>query len=57
MGKHLVVARVAATADFRLQQAVFVTFSVEALCLFEKTTSIALNSQLNDGLSPETTSC
>jgi multiple sugar transport system ATP-binding protein len=42
MGKYTVVARVAATADFRLQQTVFVTFAVEALCLFDKATTSAL---------------
>jgi multiple sugar transport system ATP-binding protein len=41
-GKYTVVARVAATADFQLQQTVFVTFAVETLCLFDKATTSAL---------------
>lgn len=43
MGKHLVIARVAPNVDFRLQQAVFVTFAVETLCLFDRATATALS--------------
>jgi multiple sugar transport system ATP-binding protein len=42
MGKYVVVARVAAAADFRLQQAVFVSFAAETLSLFDKATTVAL---------------
>jgi ABC-type sugar transport system ATPase subunit len=42
MGKYTVIARVAATADFQLQQTVFVTFAVETLCLFDEETTSAL---------------
>jgi multiple sugar transport system ATP-binding protein len=43
MGRNMVVARVAANADFRVQDAVSVTFSAESLCLFDKATATAFS--------------
>jgi ABC-type sugar transport system ATPase subunit len=43
MGKNVLVARVAPNIGFRLQQPVFVTFSVETLCLFDRATATALS--------------
>jgi multiple sugar transport system ATP-binding protein len=41
VGKNVLVARVAPNIGYRIQQPVFVTFSVETLCLFDRATATA----------------
>jgi multiple sugar transport system ATP-binding protein len=43
IGKHRVVARVAANARFPVQETVYVSFAEESLCLFDKATTTALD--------------
>ena len=43
VGKNVLVARVAPNIGFRIQQPVFVTLSVETLCLFDRANATALS--------------